>query len=315
MPHLLRRHKAIVLAYVLLLALLLAGEIIARGFLGTDHIDELVSEGALIGFVALGQTFVILSGGIDLSIPWVLTGSAVLVTVFTGSQPDRMYWDIPLIIGLAVVVGLVNGIGIVLLGVPAIIMTLGMSTVVEGALLLYTNGGTGGNAPGAVTYLSSHKWGGVPVIGVAWLVLTIVATAVLSLTPFGRRLYAVGLNRRVALFSGVNVPFVACSVYVISTVAAAFAGIALVGYVGQSYLGMGDPYLFTSVAAVAIGGASILGGTGNYIGTVAGALTLSVLAALLPILGFQPAVLDIVYGVVILIAVAAASLGARARTQ
>ena len=74
---------------------------------------------------------------------------------------------------------------------------------------------------------------------------------------------------------------------------------------------MGDPYLFTSIAAVAIGGASILGGSGNYIGTVAGAMTLAVLNAVLPTLGFQPSVLDIVYGVVILIAVAAASLGAR----
>jgi ribose transport system permease protein len=149
-------------------------------------------------------------------------------------------------------------------------------------------------------------------MGVAWLVLIVIVTYVLSCTPFGRRLYAVGLNRRVALFSGVNVKLETMAVYVISSVAAGFAGIALAGYVGTTYLGMGDPYLFTSVAAVAIGGAALLGGTGNYIGTVAGALTLSVLNALLPGLGFQPAVLDIVYGAVILIAVAAASLGARA---
>ena len=216
---------------------------------------------------------------------------------------------------LAAVVGLVNGVGVVFLGVTPIIMTLGMSTVVEGVLLLYTNGNAGGNVPGPVAYLATHKWGDVPVMAVAWLVLIVIVTFTLSFTPFGRRLYAVGLNRRVALFSGVDVKLVTCSVYVISSCAAAFAGITLAGYVGQSYLGMGDPYLFTSVAAVAIGGASILGGTGNYIGTVAGAMTLSVLNALLPTLGFQPAVLDIVYGVVILVAVAAASLGARARTE
>ncbi len=307
-----RRHRSIALAYLLLIVLVVVGRIVASGFLAVDHIDELIDIGALFGFVALGQGFVILAGGIDLSVPWVVTASGILVSSFAGTDPNNMYWAIPLILGLSAVVGLINGLGIVFLGVPAIIMTLGMYTVVEGALLLYTNGNAGGTAPPAAVYLATHKWGEVPVMGVAWLVLIVVATFTLSYTPFGRRLYAVGLNRRVALFSGVNVRLETVAVYVICSLSAGFAGIALAGYVGTTYLGMGDPYLFTSVAAVAIGGASLLGGTGNYIGTVAGALTLSVLNALLPALGFQPAVLDIVYGAVILIAVAAASLGGRA---
>ena len=111
-----------------------------------------------------------------------------------------------------------------------------------------------------------------------------------------------------AEFSGVNIRGVTVAVYVISGVAAALAGIVLAGYVGESYLGMGDPYLFASVAAVAIGGASILGGTGNYVGTTAGALVLAVLAAILPILGVTQATLEIVYGCVILIAVSLSSL-------
>jgi ribose transport system permease protein len=112
----------------------------------------------------------------------------------------------------------------------------------------------------------------------------------------------------VAEFSGVNVRWVTVSVYVISGVAAALAGLVLAGYVGESYLGMGDPYLFASVAAVAIGGASVLGGTGNYVGTTAGALVLALLAAILPILGFSQATLEIVYGLVILVAVSLSSL-------
>jgi ribose transport system permease protein len=307
-----RRHRSIALAYVLLIVLVIVSRIEISGFLGVDHIDELIDTGALMGFVALGQGFVILAGGVDLSIPWVVTASGILLSSWAGTNPNDIWWAVPLVLGLAAVVGLINGFGIVFLGVPAIIMTLGMYTTVEGVLLLYTNGNAGGAAPSAAIYLADHKWGEVPVMGVAWLVLIVIITFVLSWTPFGRRLYAVGLNRRVALFSGVNVKLETMAVYVISSVAAGFAGIALAGYVGTTYLGMGDPYLFTSVAAVAIGGAALLGGTGNYIGTVAGALTLSVLNALLPGLGFQPAVLDIVYGVVILIAVAAASIGARA---
>ena len=99
--------------------------------------------------------------------------------------------------------------------------------------------------------------------------------------------------------------------YVVSGVTSALAGIVLTGYVGQAYLGMGDPYLFSSVAAVAIGGASILGGSGHYLGTVAGALILTVLAGLLPILNLDPAALQIVYGIVILVTVAAATLPGR----
>ena len=186
-------------------------------------------------------------------------------------------------------------------------MTLGMSSMVEGALLLYTNGGSGGNAPTGVVYLATHRWGSVPVVGLVWIGVC-VATLVLSATPFGRRLYSTGLNRRVAEFAGVNIRGVTVTVYIISGVAAALAGIVLAGYVGESYLGMGDPYLFASVAAVAIGGASILGGTGNYIGTTAGALVLAILAAILPILGFTQATLEIVYGAVILIAVSLSSL-------
>ena len=180
--------------------------------------------------------------------------------------------------------------------------------MVEGALLLYTNGGSGGNAPTGVVYLATHRWGSIPVVGLVWVGVLIVATVVLSATPFGRRLYATGLNRRVAEFAGVNVRGVTVAVYVISGVAASLAGIVLAGYVGESYLGMGDPYLFASVAAVAIGGASILGGTGNYVGTTAGALVLAVLAAILPILGFTQATLEIVYGCVILIAISLSSL-------
>ena len=170
--------------------------------------------------------------------------------------------------------------------------------------------GSGQNAPNAAVYLATHRWGPVPVLAVLWLVVLVVATVVLSATPFGRRLYATGLNRRVAAFAGVNIQLVTVAVYVISSIAAALAGIALAGYVGQSYLGMGDPYLFASVAAVAIGGTSILGGSGNFVGTTAGALALAVLAALLPILGLQPAALEIIYGCVILGASSASSASA-----
>jgi ribose transport system permease protein len=315
--HLLLRNKPVLYAYGLLVTLALVGEIITGGFLAPSHIDEMIITGAFIAFVALGQTFAILSGGIDLSIPWVLNSASVLLTLWAGGDSVRMIWLIPVLLLGGAFIGLINGVGIAYLRIPPIIMTLGMSSVVEGGLLLYTNGGSGGTAPSADVYLATHRWGEFPVVALLWIAVLIVATVVLSSTPFGRRLYAVGLNSRVAFFAGVNVKLVTVSVYVVSGLAGVIAGIALAGYVGESYLGMGDPYLFASVAAVAIGGASILGGTGNYVGTTAGALALAVLAALLPILGFPQAALEIVYGCVILgaIAVSSAKVGARRRTE
>lgn len=306
----LMRNRSVLFAYLLVVVLALAGELVSRGFLQVNHIDELLITGGFIALVGLGQTFVILTGGVDLSIPWVLNAAAVYLTLWARGDSAKMAWIVPVLVAVAAVIGGINGAGVAFLKIPPIIMTLGMSTIVEGALLLSTNGGSGQNAPGAAVYLATHRWGPVPVLAVLWIVVLLAATLVLSKTSFGRRLYATGLNQRVATFAGVNVQFVTVAVYVISAVAAALAGIALAGYVGQSYLGMGDPYLFASVAAVAIGGTSILGGSGNFVGTTAGALALAVLAALLPILGLQPAALEIVYGCVILAAVMLSSVRA-----
>lgn len=316
MKRLLTRNRPVAAAYVLVIALAVIGEIVAPGFLGISHIDQLVIEATFTAFVALGQTFVILTGGVDLSIPWVLNGAAVLLTTFAHGSSTRMAWLIPILLVAGGVVGLINGVGVALLRVPPIIMTLGMSTVVEGALLLYTNGGSGGNAPTADVYLATHRWGPVPVVSLVWIGVLVIATVTLSATPFGRRLYATGLSKRVSEFAGVNTARVTVSVYAISGVTAALAGVVLAGYVGQSYLGMGDPYLFSSVAAVAIGGASILGGSGNYIGTTAGALALALLAAILPTLGLPQSALEIVYGCVILVAVSVSSgrIGRRRET-
>ena len=124
---------------------------------------------------------------------------------------------------------------------------------------------------------------------------------------FGRYLYALGSNRTVATLSGVPVARTTITAYAISGMTAALAGILLTGYSRQAYLGMGDPYLFTSIAAVAIGGASILGGTGSYLGTIAGALVLTILTGVLPIFRLDAGALRIIYGLVILVTVSIAA--------
>jgi len=307
------KQRPVVMAFVVA-ALLFAGTAVySPGFASTRNIGALLTQAALIGFVALGQTLVIIGGGIDLSIPWVVNGAAVLTTVWAGGRGDRLPWVIPAVLLAGVIVGTVNGIGVTVLRVPPIIMTLGMLAMVQGGLLVYTPGTGGQLAPTTIDRIAAHGLGPVTGATVIWLLAAVGATVLLSWTVFGRRLYALGISRTTAKFSGVNERAVITMTYSISGLTAAVAGILLAGYVQQSYLGMGDPYLFASVAAVAIGGASILGGTGNYLGTVAGALTLTVLTGMLPILGLSPAVLDIVYGVVILIAITIARVAGTGR--
>jgi ribose transport system permease protein len=143
---------------------------------------------------------------------------------------------------------------------------------------------------------------------------------VLSRTSYGKRIYAVGNNATAARVSGVNVPLTLVSLYVISAVTASLGGFLLAGYLNQSYPSMGSPYLFTGIAAALVGGASILGGSGNYLGTVAGALTLTILNGLLAILNLGPEMVRILYGAVIFLTVLTSTYfsnrsGGRARRE
>jgi ribose transport system permease protein len=304
----LRQNRSILLAYVGALAIFAVTSAFSPGFASENHVRVLLIEASFIGIVALGQSLVILGGGIDLTVPWTLNGAAILVSLFADGRNDRLLWAIPLVLALGAAVGLVNGLGIALLGINPIIMTLGANVILFGAVLGYTHGSPPAPAPSRVEYLATGRVGAIPVNTLIWAGLAAAATIVLTWTAFGRQLYALGTNRTVALFSGIAIGRVTVATYVISGMTAALAGILLTGYTGQAYLGMGDPFLFSSVAAVAIGGASILGGSGHYLGTVAGALILTVLAGLLPILNLNEAARQIIYGAVILVTVALATV-------
>lgn len=301
------RHRPILLAYAGMLVLLAATAMISPGLVSESNLRSIVVLAAFVGIVAMGQTFVIIGGGIDLSIPWVLNCAAILMTLLSAGQDAALVWVVPLVLAGGMVIGLANGLGVALFGVPPIIMTLASNVILQGLILVFTGGSPTPAAPDLVRFLAVGRIGPVPVIALIWLALTIIATILLSRSSFGRYLYAVGTNATVAAFSGVPTRRTTVLSYVLSGFTAALAGILLTGYSGQAYLGMGDAYLFTSVAAVAIGGASILGGTGHYLGTVAGAFVLTILTGLLPALNLSNGALLIVYGAVILITVSIGS--------
>jgi len=295
------RSRVILASYGLALVMLVVATLFRPSFGSIEHLRTLAIDASIIGFVALGQTFVILTGGIDLSIPWTLNSAAILLTLLTGGKDDALIWAVPLILSMAALIGFINGAGITLLGISPVIMTLGMNAILQGALVGYTSGGRpGSTAPPAISFLAQGSIGGIPVDLILWVVIIIGATLILSYTTLGRSIYAIGNNALAARFSGIDVRRVRIFVYMFSAVTAALAGIILTGRIGRSYLGMGDLYLFASVAAVAIGGGSILGGSGHYLGTVAGTFVLTLVAGLLPIFNLPASTQQILYGVIVL---------------
>jgi ribose transport system permease protein len=303
----LARNRLIVVAYVGMVLLLLVTAMFSPGFLSASNLRSTVVLAAFVGIVALGQTFVIIGGGIDLSVPWVLNSAAVVMALLCAGENMPLVWVAPLMLAGGALVGLVNGIGVAQFGVPPIIMTLSANVILQGLILVLTGGSPTPSAPDLIKFLSVGRIGAIPVIALIWLGLALIATLLLSKAAFGRHLYALGTSATVAEFSGVPTARTTVLTYVMSGLTASLAGMLLTGYSGQAYLGMGDSYLFTSVAAVAIGGASILGGSGHYLGTIAGALVLTILTGLLPALNLSSGALLVVYGAVILITVSIGS--------
>jgi ribose transport system permease protein len=301
------RHRAILLAYLGMVALLLLTSLFSPGFLSPGHLRSIAVLAAFVGIVGIGQTFVIIGGGIDLSVPWVLNCAAVLVTLLSRGQDAPLVWVIPSLLAAGALIGAINGFGITLFAIPPIIMTLAVNVILQGSILVYTGGAPPCMAPALIQFLAVGRLFTVPVVLFVWAALALVAAGLLSRTAFGRHLYALGTSAGVSEFSGVPTLRTAVVAYTISGFTAALAGILLTGYTGQAYLGMGEPYLFTSIAAVAIGGASILGGSGHYFGTIAGAFVLTILTGLLPALNLSIGALLIVYGLVILVTVSLAS--------
>lgn len=298
--------RGILLAYIAVFVLFIVGGIYRPSFVYPNNIGQLLLLASFVGIVAAGQTFVILIGGIDLSVPWVLNAMAVLLTTTSLGMDSRAWWVVPLVLLVGLAIGSVNGLGIVLFEIPPVVMTLGMNGVMQGLVLGLTGGFTcsacNSVAPPSVQTVITGQLLGIPAGLLVWLLIAVLAGLVLGFTTLGRRIYALGNNAVAAYLAGVNVRLVTVIVYALGGLFASIAGIALTAFGQQATLGMGDPYLFDSIAAVVIGGTSILGGRGNYWGTIAGAIFLVVLRAVLQEYNISEAGRSIATGVVILVA-------------
>ncbi|GAA0929657.1 ABC transporter permease [Virgisporangium aurantiacum] len=296
--------RLVVYACAVAVAILAVGTVVHPGFASASSVRAMVILASFIGFVGAGQMLVVLVGGIDLSMPWVLNAAAIVLTTSSLGQVGRLPAAIGLALGVGAAVGFANGMGVAWLNVPAVVMTLGMNGVLQGLSLGLSKGLTCGSCasyvPEPLRRLVVGQLAGIPAELLVWAGVALFVSVLLTLTTFGRRVYAIGNNPRAAFLAGVPVRAVTVTLYTLSGMFAALAGIALVAYGGQASLGLGDPYLFESIAAVVVGGVSILGGRGNYIGVMAGSVTLVAIVTLLQAKQVPEYGRNIIYGLVIL---------------
>jgi ribose transport system permease protein len=234
---------------------------------------------AFLGIASVGQTIAALVGGIDLSIPFVIGMANVMVAELAGNHAWSSPSTILVIIAIAAAVGLVNGALTWSLGASPLVVTLGVGFAVQGGVQIVTQGNVQGQAPHWLTMLSEvdREVLGLPFPPVVWVwgVVILVVAVMLRATRYGRHIYAAGDNPTAADAALIRRRRVVISVYALSAVAASVAGMLLSGFTGGGYVDVGNPYLFTTIAAVVIGGTSLLGGQGGYIQTVLGVLVLT----------------------------------------
>jgi ribose/xylose/arabinose/galactoside ABC-type transport system permease subunit len=290
--------------WAVLLVLVVASALVSPVFLTTRNISTLLKQAASLGIVSVGQTLAILTGGIDLSVASVMALVSVLAAGLMNGQNGLVVPVGLLCLAIATAVGVVNGVLVTRLKIPAFIATLGMILVVQGIRFVYTGGAPFGSIPAAVRFIGGGMVGPVPASVILWAAIVVVFAVIMRRTTFGRRLYAVGGNRAAAHLSGVNVNGTIIAAYTLCSFLAGVAGLVYTGYSGFADNWLGRGFDLNSVAAVVVGGTLFEGGRGGVIGTVAGVIIVMILFNLVLLLGLDEEYQRIVKGVAIILAVA-----------
>jgi ribose transport system permease protein len=276
-------------AVLLAVVLFLLGGLLPNGF-GSDleiaraQATNIIRLAVFLGIVAAGQTLVILSGseGIDLSAGAVVTLCAIVTYSIVNGQNENVLLALPAALLVGMAIGFVNGLGVTYLKIAPLVMTLGMAGVVTGLILVLTQGSvTGAIAPIMTRIIARPLVLGIPGAIIIWAIFAALMWLLLQRTTFGKQLFAIGTNRVTARLSGVNVNGMVLAVYSLAGMLSGLGGFLVVGNTGVVHIKIGDPFLFPSIAAVAVGGTLLSGGKGSYFGTMAGALVLTLITSLL----------------------------------
>jgi ribose transport system permease protein len=287
------------ITFAVLLIIWVFSLIRVEGYRSLDFNLFTLRVAAFLGIVAAGQTLVVLMGGIDLSVAAVVTMAGVIGGHLITQIGEAA--GIVLTLLIAALVGVINGLGVVALRLPPLVMTLASLSVIQGVLLVYNAGKPVSGESDFLSYWALGTLLGMPTP--VWVLagLTVICLVLLHRTAYGRAIYGIGNNPRAALLSGVPIGLTQIATYALCSLFAGITGLLILGRTGYSSKTAGDPYLLMSIAAVVIGGTSILGGRGKFIGTIGGALVLTVLINLLTVENITEAGRMMIQGALILI--------------
>lgn len=296
--------------FATLLCLVVFFSVASPSFLTTANFFNILNQVSITGIIAVGLTFVILCSEIDLSVAAIANVTGIVVAWFTLQESYVNIANVPLPGFVAVLfalaacfsLGLINALGVTLIGIPSFIMTLAMMQIGDGISALLVRGQIAYAVPSIVSTLGSGRFLGVPWIVIVAATMLLVAHIVLTYTRFGRYVYMVGGNREAAEYSGVNVKLVIGTVMVIGAVCSGIAGMLGVAYFGSAQQNEFTPYLLDAIAAVVVGGTSLFGGRGGIGNTIVGLFVLGVLNNGLDHVQIDPFLKVLIRGLILLIA-------------
>ena len=272
--------------YFALLILIIISGILSPSLVKPLHLLNITRQASALGIVAIGQTFAIMTQGVDFSVGATLTLIEILTAGIISGREEMVIPVVIFCLGVGAFIGLLNGLAIVKLKLVPFVMTLVMSSLLTGAYLLYSGGSPKGKITDSLRFIGAGRIGNVfPTAIFVWIIVVAVAFVILRYTIFGRYIYSTGGNPKASYLSGVNVNLVIIITYIISGFCSALAGILLAGYLGTGSLAVGAGYDLNSIAAVIMGGTTFSGGRGGIMGTTGGALVLTVLFSILTVLG------------------------------
>jgi ribose transport system permease protein len=293
---------AIAWAFGCILLVLLVGSLYSSSFLSPEYLLQQLKVASFLGVIATGTMIVILLGQIDLSVPWVVAVGGMMATAATAWGPLGQVLAIPVGVGCGIALGLVNGLGVAYLRIPSMVVTLAVNAVAQGLMVVHTGGFSpqDSSSPAMRLLATGHNVLGLPNALLVWGAVAICAVFLLTRTTFGRTVYAIGNRERAAYLSGARTRVVVTAAFAIAGGLSAFGGVLLAGYASKAAQAMGDPYLLPAIAAVVLGGTSILGGRGSYLGTVAGVILVTLLQSILSVMQMEEFGRHVTYGVVII---------------
>jgi ribose/xylose/arabinose/galactoside ABC-type transport system permease subunit len=296
------RELGIFIAFIVILVILTI--LSPNAFARPANLINILKQASINGILATGMMYVIISGGIDLSVGSTVALAGVIAATF--AHPGEYPLIVPVILSLLVggAVGLVNGFGVAYGNIPPFIVTLGTMTIVRGVALIAANGQPVFNVTKAFENISGGFFLNViPHLAVFFVIITVIFAFILTRTVFGRRVYAIGGNETAAKVSGINVKQIKVAVYTLTGVLAGLAGLLLASRIISGNPTAGQAYELDAIAAVIIGGVSMSGGAGKWYGTVIGALLIAVIGNGLDILNVSSHLQLIIKGSIIVIAV------------